>query len=259
MGVGFWLDDPPSVGGSLSFEDRATRMKTTMKKFFRMAALSLGMAALIAASGSSANATFSYSTTVSIDPPGGSSATTPGGVTIAPATPITIGGVTETGFSARFGNTIVSLYGTARTGFFVPGTNTLDLADVAAISTTSTPPGDSFTVGYTILLNLTNDGPPPSTLPLTIKGRLTVSGASTGSGTITNFIFPPSSGTVNIGGVSFSGGVDSYSPPTINGAFGSIGGTVTAAVPEPGSIALLGCGLAGAFGLFRRRKAKLTA
>jgi len=232
-----------------------------MNKFFRMAALSLGMAALIAASGSSANATFSYSTTVAIDAAGtGSTSSNVTGIT---ATTGVVGGITENGFAVTAGNTTISLLGTSRTGFFIPGTDTLDLTDVRAVSTTSSLPGDSFTIGYTINLLLTNNGPPDvgtaasTTLP--IHGRLTVVAASTGSGQIFNFIFAPSSGTVNVGGVTFTGGVDSYSPPTINGAFGSIGGTVTAAVPEPGSIALLGCGLAGAFGIFRRRKAKLAA
>jgi len=207
---------------------------------------------------SRANADFSYITTVSFQPAGvdGTSA----GVTTTPNLPT----FSTTG-TASFGNTILTLTGVSRGGFFVPGTDTLNFADV---NVTTTAPrggaGDSFSVGYTLNIALTNTGPPSGpgfleTRDLRLSGVVTFSGVNQGAGTVTNMFMAPSMGSVVVGGITFTGAANASSPPTINGTGGSIGGTVVAAVPEPASMAMLGVGGLGALVMFRRRKAMASA
>jgi len=87
-----------------------------------------------------------------------------------------------------------------------------------------------------------------------------------------NIVFDSSSATTNVSlaapppGVELiRTGTESFTTGTLTGGnaytliFSSSALTSARAVPEPGSLALLGMGFAGAYGLFRRRKAKLAA
>jgi len=204
---------------------------------------------------SRANADFSYITTISFQPAGvdGTSA----GVATTPILPT----FSTTG-TASFGNTILTLTGVSRGGFSVPGIDTLNFADVnVTTSAARGGAGDSFSVGYTLNIALTNT-PSPGTLEtkdLRLSGVITFSGVNLGAGTVTNMFMAPSMGSVVIGGITFTGAANASSPPTINGTGGSIGGTVVAAVPEPASMAMLGVGGLGALVMFRRRKAMASA
>jgi len=228
-----------------------------------MVAVALAGVAMLALTGS-ARASYGYSTTIAFDP-AGTGSTSPG-VTISAAT-LVVNGETENGFSATLGGTTITMVGANRTGFSVPSLNTLSFADIQALTTTApgTDPlvGDSFEIGYTLSITLTNSPPPggPGSVTLPLHGRLTVSNVNTGNGVIDNLFFAPNSGTVTFGGISLTGSVNQFTAPTINDAsFGGISGRALAqAVPEPGSMALLGLGGAGLATMYRRRKAKASA
>jgi hypothetical protein len=194
--------------------------------------------------GQRASASFDYSTVVTFN--GG----TPGGVTSSPITlDIVVGGVTrtETGIAVKFGGTEVDFLGATRTGFSVPGTDTLNFVTIRIITSTTPPPSDSFSFNYTVGVTLTNNAPPGTnaSLLLPFTGTFAVTGINTGAGTFTNTFTSPVAGSVTIGGIIFTGVVNQFSPPTVNGSLGSIGGDIVATVPEPASIAMLGMGLAG--------------
>ncbi len=86
----------------------------------------------------------------------------------------------------------------------------------------------------------------------------TYSGIVGSHGTNLHFSTPtPSVSSFLLGGASFVLSDSSVTPPAVGGGIGSFSVLVTAAaVPEPTSLALLGMGGAGAFGLFRRMKAR---
>ena len=184
-------------------------------------------------------AVFDYDTTVTFSPAGvgGTSA----GVTLTPAS-MMMNGVNENGYVATYGGSSIELLGTA-SGFFVPGLDTLDEADLVATSTTPAgPAGDSFTLGYTVDLTLTNNPPPGSagSQNLAVSGILTISDINTGNGTVRNTFTTPTSGDLGVGGISFDASIDTFSPPTVNGSSGSIGGDVQATpVPEPTCASLI--------------------
>jgi len=214
-------------------------MKWNRLAFFAAIAASLGLS-------SAANASFNYSTSLTITSVVGSGGTI----------------VNTPGTGAIFtsvGGTVVTLGDVTRTGFAVPSDNTINIGDVT-VTTVAGSPGDTFSVFYTDTFTLTNV-PPPGTAAVqsfNVHGRLDLTGVSTGSGTVSNTYLPPSSGSFMLGGVQFTGAADNFGNPTINGRSGNLGGTLSAeAVPEPSSIALIGIGSLGVVGFgLRRRKAQ---
>lgn len=223
----------------------------------RLVILTAFSAAAILMTGDRAHATYSYATSITT-----TSAT--GGATFTN---------TAAGTSVTLGGTTVNLLDTSHGPFFVPGSATLDVADVGLTSTTPIgPTGDNYSFNYNLTLTLTNTGPPGSTASqsFTVQGTITLSNLNMGNGTITNVFNTPTSGSnINIGGVLYTGaiginpnGSNAFSAPTVNGGLGTVGGFVIAnAVPEPASIGMMGAGLLGVlgFGITRSRKANRSA
>jgi hypothetical protein len=142
---------------------------------------------------------------------------------------------TAIGATATFDGTTVTFTNVSRTGFLVPGINTINIGDVAVTTVTPPPASNSFSINYNDVFTLTNNPPPgfAGTGSFTLHGVVTLSTVNTGTGTVTNTYLPPSSASGTLGGVFFAGAADNFGNPTINGAAGNLGGTLSSAVPEP--------------------------
>src|SRR4051794_5444686 len=140
----------------------------------RLAAAAALSAAALLALGDRAHAAYNYSTMVTITTPSG------GGLTVTNG---------ATGATASFGGTTISLLNTSHGPFFVPGSATLDAADIALTSTTPLgPTGDNFSFNYTISLTLNNVPPPGSadSRTVTVSGTITLMNINMGNGTVIN-------------------------------------------------------------------------
>jgi len=204
----------------------------------RFAVLGALVCALAMLTGNHAQASYNYSTSLSVT-------STTGGATFANS---------ATGATVTLGGTTVTLTNVARTGFGVPSDNTVNIGDVA-VTTTTAPPGTSFSFNYTDVISLTNVPPPGSagTGSVTITGTITLSQVSTGAGIVQNAFVIANPPLTTVGGIPFLVTGTNFGNPTINVANGNLGGRILV-VPEPTSIVTLGLGIGmmGIVGLRRR-------
>jgi len=220
-------------------------MRTT-----RLAALLAAASLASLGAATAARADFSYTTAISI--------------TDVQVSGVSVGSFTNTagGAIATFGGTTVTMTNEGRAGFTVPSVNTINIGDVGVVTTTVPPSADTFSILYTDIFTLVNTAPPGSnaTGSFTLHGRLDLVGINTGSGTVDNTYFSPSSASGILGGIFFAGAADNFGNLTINGASGNLGGTLDAsAVPEPASLTLLGVGALGAWRLAKQTRRRTEA
>jgi hypothetical protein len=176
---------------------------------------------------------------------------------------------TITPTSQTFGTGSTVQFGPVTSVAGLQGTQFVNLANVADLTTTSPSSTDSGTVGYTITMNITQvpgvTPDPAGTGALTVNGSLTFFRSDTGGELSQNAV---TGGTLSttIAGVSYNLSGFTYAPPTVNAPLsgtgqGNISGllTVRAAVPEPSSAALVGLGGFGLLAVSRRRRARAVA
>jgi len=180
-----------------------------------------------------AEATYNYSTSISLSGATNGAVVNPGGLSA------TLGGTTIT-FANQAG------------AKDVPSINTLNLGDVT-VSSSGAPV--TFSVNFTDVTTVTNNAPPGSPGTLTFTGTINLSNAGPGSGTVLASNLLVTVPNTTSGGASFNMSAPSFSSPTINGAGGNVSALITAgAIPEPASIVLFGLGMGamGVVGLRRR-------
>lgn len=135
------------------------------------------------------------------------------------------------------------------------------LANLSVASTQLDGTPDTFTIPYTIQVDLWNGAPaipfpPPAPDGSAIfKGTLTGT-VSKGTSNLKNTYDPgtPSFYDIPLGGLFYHVQLGTYTAPEApGGRLGAIGAHVSA-VPEPGSFSLIGVGLLPLLGFVRRRK-----
>jgi len=230
-------------------------MQMTKKMVSRAAVWLLGLAGLLSLAPASKAEWFEFSTSVTLSGP-----TTPGGGTIS-------GTTFNTGVD---GNKVTlnprdSLFVNFHTNGNAPGTDIVFSGiDATSAGQSSTPTNVGF--NYTYVVTITDFATKTSTTPLG-TGTFTITGRLQGrmgnnQVNIDNLNFAVSPATLPIGGALYTVTVNNnggYTAPGPNFS-GALGAHISAtAVPEPASMALVGLGGLGAFGMFRRRRAKSTA
>jgi len=228
---------------------------------FRLAAWTLGLAGLLSLAAPSARAEFfEYTTTVTIDTTAGS---------FTPAASIIVNGVTTASITTPNGNQLIlnSLNSTPA----IPHINGGGLgADIGVLNLNANAAFASETLGvnFTMTVTITDyagalvvpptAGPNPNPVTFTFTGRI--------GGQLGNFqsnldllTFAPSPSSAGVGGAQYIVELKNFASPGTD-QDGRLTLHVTAAVPEPSSVAMLGLGGLGALGMFRRsRKAKASA
>lgn len=157
----------------------------------------------------------------------------------------------DTVFSASNNSQIVFLTGSDNNVDATGNGTDVVLANLDLTSSSATP--DAFNAPYTIIMNITDDASMASG-QLTFTGTLTGT-ATTNSANVTNVFDNPQTQMISLGGVDYVVTIGPYVPPGPNSSArrGAIGAHVTA-IPEPGSMALLGAGLLPLTAFMRRRK-----
>lgn len=164
--------------------------------------------------------------------------------------------ITPSFTTANIGGTTITLVPGSRTG--LTGTNYVSFGDLTLSSNSSTP--DTINLPYTLTVLINNPSGPGTPGTFSITGELSGMVSSTSS-TLSNTYTSVTPPLETIGGAVFTVSVGTpgvpdlfYSPPTVNGQQGALGGIISGQtlVPEPGIVALLAPALVS---LMLRRRA----
>jgi hypothetical protein len=196
--------------------------------------LAVAAAALVLGAASGAQATYTY--TVGVTP-----------------------GTSPTFMTTASGTTINVTLQPGSSGSPLSGTNGINLIQNVHLTATGTTPIPTGNYNYSLDIAITNtDVAGTNTGHFTVTGTLKDDGAgiNASTGVLTNTFLTDTPVSLTIGATLFTIPFNSltYSVPTVNGTDGAIGALVTAAIPEPTSLTLLGTGALGFLGYLRRRK-----